>query len=290
MKTILENDLCKAEINHHGAELSSFVLKENNLEYIWQGDPEYWGRHAPVLFPFVGRLKNDTYNYQGQSFKMGQHGFARDMIFEEETSDKTSATFLLKSTEETLKNYPFHFELRLSYQLIGQELTVGYEVSTTSDEMYFSIGGHPAFNIPLVEGSKFGDYYLHFAPSKSRFLLPLDGPYVDIKEKTLAQTNTSIQLHREFFENDAFILETMGENAFSILSDKTEHGVTLSYHDLPYVGIWTTYPKEAPFVCIEPWAGIADTLEATGNIEDKLGINKITPEETFKKSYAIKIN
>lgn len=289
MKTILENDVSQVTINHHGAELSSFILKENKLEYIWQGNPEYWGRHAPVLFPFVGRLKNDEYTYEGQTYKMGQHGFARDMIFELESSSKTSANFLLKSNAETLAKYPFSFELRLCYTLEGKELTVGYEVTTESKEMYFGIGGHPAFNVPLAEGTKFGDYYVHFNPSKSRFLLPLKGAYIDLNEKTLGQTNTSIQLNRHFFENDAFILETNGQNSFAILSDKTDHGVTLSYKDLPYVGIWSAYPKEAPFVCIEPWAGIADTVESTGDIKEKLGINRIEAGDVFTASYKIEI-
>ena len=290
VKTILENDLCQVTIKHHGAEISSFKLKENNLEFIWQADPNYWGRHAPILFPVVGRLKENKYSYQGTEYHMGQHGFARDMAFEVEEKSANKVTFLLTDNEETLKVYPFSFELRLSYELIGQELEVGYDVRTQSEEMFFAIGGHPAFNVPLVEDSKFDDYYIHFAPSKSRFLLPLKGPYVDLKEKTLAQTNTSIQLHREFFKNDAFILETVGENTFSILSDKTEHGISLSYHDLPYVGIWTPYHNDAPFVCIEPWAGIADTLETTGKIEEKLGINKLVPGEVFERSYKIKIH
>ncbi len=289
MKTFLENDVCHVAINHHGAELSSFLLKVDNLEYVWQGNPEYWGRHAPVLFPFVGKLKDNKYSYKGNSYEMGQHGFARDMIFDLVSSDDNHVLLSLKSTPETLKKYPFDFELKILYTLVETELTVSYEVTTQSEEMFFSIGGHPAFNTPLVEGTTFEDYYLHFAPSKSRFLLPLDGPYVNLQEKTLAQTNTSIQLNREFFANDAFILETKGDNTFSILSDKTEHGVSISYNDLPYIGIWTPYPKESPFVCLEPWVGIADTLDATGNIEDKLGINRITPEDTFKSSYTIKI-
>lgn len=289
MKTILENTDCQVTINHYGAELSSFILKEHEIEYIWQGDPEYWGRHAPVLFPFVGRLKNDEYSYEGQIFKMGQHGFARDLVFDLEAATDSSATFLLKSNAETLEKYPFEFELRLTYTLDGKELKVGYEVSTKSKEMYFGIGGHPAFNVPLAKDTKFGDYYVHFMPSKSRFLLPLKGAYIDLKEKTLGQTNTSIQLNRQFFENDAFILETNGQNSFAILSDKTDHGVTLSYKDLPYVGIWSAYPKEAPFVCIEPWAGIADTTEASGNIKEKLGINRIEAGDVFEASYTIEI-
>lgn len=285
MTTILENEASRVVINEKGAELSSFILKDTNLEYIWQGDPAFWGRHAPVLFPFVGRLKNDTYKYKGKSYPMSQHGFARDKEFKLEKATETFASFLLKSDEDTLKVYPFEFELIINYALDGKSLTVSYEVRTQSDEMYFGIGGHPAFNVPLSEETNFNDYYIHFAPSKSRITLPLEGAYVNVTEKTLAQTNTSIQMDRELFKKDAMILETKGENAFSILSDKTKHGVTLFYDNLPFVGIWSPYDKEAPFVCIEPWAGIADTVDASGNIEDKLGMNHLSKNDCFKQHY-----
>ena len=289
MTAVLENEMTRVVINEEGAEVSSFILKEENLEYIWNGDPEFWGRQAPVLFPFVGRLKDDTYSYQGKSYPMSQHGFARDKVFILEEITESTAVFLLTSDAETLKVYPFEFELRIRYDLNEKSLTVGYEVTTQSDEMYFGIGGHPAFNVPLVEDTKFGSYYVHFAPSKSRFLLPLKGPYVNLEEKTLAQTNTSIQLNRELFKNDAMILETKGENAFSILSDKTKHGITLFYENLPFVGIWSPYEKEAPFICIEPWAGIADTTDATGNIEEKMGMNHLLKGEVFTGQYMITI-
>lgn len=285
MTIILENEASRVVINEKGAELSSFIMKETNLEYIWQGDSTFWERHAPVLFPFVGRLKDDSYRYQGKSFPMSQHGFARDKDFIIEQSTPTSATFLLEYDEASLKIYPFKFLLKITYQLNDKSLTVGYDVTTESDEMYFGIGGHPAFNVPMSEESNFNDYYIHFAPSKSRITLPLEGSYINHSEKTLAQTNTSIQINRELFKNDALILETKGENAFSILSDKTKHGVTLFYDNLPYVGIWSPYDKEAPFVCIEPWAGIADTVDATGNIEDKLGMNYLSKGEHFKQQY-----
>lgn len=289
METILENDVCRAVINHDGAELTSFKLKSNDLEYIWQGDPEFWGRHSPVLFPIVGRLKENQYTYNGQQYELSQHGFARDKMFQLESIDEETAVFLLVSDEQTLKVYPFKFELRLIYSLNNNQLEISYEVKTESEEMYFSVGGHPAFNMPLTPDTKFGDFYIQFMPSKSRFLLPLNGPFVDLNEKTLAQTNTSIQLKRDFFENDAFILQTNGTNTFSLLSDKTPHGLSVTYEDMPYVGFWTTYPKESPFVCIEPWAGIADTVEASGEITEKLGINRIVPNEVFKKSFKISI-
>lgn len=289
MAVTLENDVAKVIINDFGAELSSFVLKETGVEYIWQADPEYWGRHAPVLFPFVGRLKNNEYKYNGKTYPMGQHGFARDMMFDVIFKSETAVTFELKSSRDTLEIYPFDFTLRISYELRANELIIAYYVTTDSDEMYFSIGGHPAFNIPLIYGTKMEDYYLHFAPSKTRTKIPLDGPFIDSSAKTLAQTNTSIQLTYDLFKEDAQILETKGKNMFSILSDKHKHGVILSYDDFPYVGFWSPYGKDAPFVCIEPWCGIADDVSCSGEIEEKIGINKLVKGEDFSQSYSIKI-
>lgn len=193
MTVIIQNDQLIAEIAEHGAELISLKSKEHGLEYIWQGDPAYWGRHAPVLFPFVGRLKDDQYVYQGKTYQMGQHGFARDMDFEVIEHGQEMASFILRSTPETLEKYPFDFELVISYELGGDGITVHYQVANTGEkEMFFSIGGHPAFNVPLEEGLSFEDFYLAFSPLKSRLRLPLKGPFIDMDQKTLGQTNTNL--------------------------------------------------------------------------------------------------
>ena len=281
MTVIIQNDQLIAEIAEHGAELISLKSKEHGLEYIWQGDPAYWGRHAPVLFPFVGRLKDDQYVYQGKTYQMGQHGFARDMDFEVIEHGQEMASFILRSTPETLEKYPFDFELVISYELGGDGITVHYQVA--------NIGGHPAFNVPLEEGLSFEDFYLAFSPLKSRLRLPLKGPFIDMDQKTLGQTNTNLALNRELFEQDALVFETRGLNAYAIRSEKSSHSVTLSYKDMPYVGIWSPYPKEAPFVCIEPWCGIADTVNSSGNLMEKVGINQLGAHEIFKTKYSITV-
>lgn len=285
----LESDTAKVTINELGAELSSFILKETCVEYIWQADSHFWGRHAPILFPFVGRLKNDKYLYKGKVYKMTQHGFARDMMFDVIEKDDSSAILELKSSQKTLEKYPFEFRLLIGYKLEKNELIISYDVSTLSDEMYFSIGGHPAFNVPLIKGTKMNDYYLQFAPLKSRTKIPLKGSYIDTSCKTLAQTNTPIQLKHGLFKEDAQILETKGRNTFSILSDKHSHGVIVSYEEFPFVGFWSPNTVEAPFVCIEPWCGIADDTSSNGKIEDKIGINKLFKGDIFSRSYSINI-
>lgn len=289
MTVQIENKFLTATFAEQGAELISLKSKENGIEYIWQADPEYWGRHAPVLFPIVGRLKEDTYSYQGKEYHLPQHGFARDSLFEVIEQGAESVSFSLKATKETKKNYPFDFELVITYTLEEQNLTVHYQVENIGQEdLYFSVGGHPAFNVPLESGLSFSDYYLSYSPQKSRTQIPLSGPYADMENKTLAQTNISLDLTHDLFHKDALIYETKGVNTFTIESDESEHSVSLTT-EMPYVGIWSPTPKEAPFVCIEPWCGIADTTTATGNLVDKVGINHLTPSELFKAHYVISV-
>ncbi|MHC5268012.1 aldose 1-epimerase family protein [Enterococcus sp. LJL98] len=290
MKITIETAYLQATIDSKGAELQSLFSKEHEIEYLWQGDPQHWGRRSPVLFPIVGALKDDQYTYQGKVYPMSQHGFARDMEFEvfEQASD--AVTFVLKSNEETRNVYPFDFQLFLSYQLGGDGLTVAYKVQNESKEtMYFSIGGHPAFNVPLVDHLTFEDYYLKSSPMKSRITIPLKGRFIDLEHRTLGQTNAAIAFTRELFAHDALIFETKGLNSFSICSDRSPHKVTLSYNHLPFVGIWSPAATEAPFVCIEPWAGIADTTDATGDLTEKYGIETLASKETFFAKYAITV-
>lgn len=291
MAWVIENDVLRASFSELGGELQSLVAKETGIEYLWQGNAEFWGRRSPVLFPFVGRLKDDQYSYQGKTYHMGQHGFARDQRFVAKQESQTCLSFVLKSNAETLKIYPFEFELILTYELKDSRLKCGYGVRNIGEsEMFFSIGGHPAFNVPIDGEGRFDDYFLQFSPRKSRLSLPLAGAYVDNENKTLGQTNTDILLTRELFKNDALIYETVGPNSYSIKSEKTSHSVTVSYDDMPFVGIWSPYPKEAPFVCIEPWCGIADTVQSTGDLVEKLGINQLDVGEQFHQVYQIEIS
>ena len=150
MSWTIENDKVKATINTKGGELASLILKETEVEYIWQADPEFWGRHAPVLFPIVGKLIDNTYTYEGKSYTMGQHGFARDKEFFLIEQTESLIKVGLKSDDSTREVYPFDFELILSFELNEDNLICGYNVKNTSEDvMYFGIGGHPAFNIPL---------------------------------------------------------------------------------------------------------------------------------------------
>ncbi|MGX7196630.1 aldose 1-epimerase family protein [Enterococcus olivae] len=290
MDITIETPHLTAVIRSKGAELISLKSKETDIEYIWQADPKHWGRHAPVLFPIVGSLKDNQYRYQGETYQLSQHGFARDMEFELLEQTDETASFLLESNDETKKVYPFDFRLILIYELGGDGLVVKYKVENpATEDLYFSIGGHPAFNVPLEEGLTFEDYFLTPSPMKSRVNLPLKGGQIDLDQRTLGQTNTNIALTHDLFKKDALIFETKGLNSFSIRSEKSSHSVTLSYNNMPYVGVWSTYPVESPFVCIEPWEGVADTVTSTGELTEKLGIRKLDPKEIFETKYSITV-
>src|SRR5688500_263043 len=175
MNVNLENDRLIVTIGQKGAELKSVVSKHTRLEYMWSGDPAFWGKTSPILFPIVGTLKNDAYFFNGKSYHMTRHGFARDHSFEISQSEKDSMVFSLTSTDSSYEKYPFHFLLQVRYKLINDALEVSYVVQNNGkDPMYFSIGGHPAFKVPLVPGTKYEDYYFEFSQNEDLMRWPID--------------------------------------------------------------------------------------------------------------------
>lgn len=292
MTVYLKSDQLSVEISELGAELTSIIQNDTGIEYLWQGDPEYWGRQSPILFPIVGRLKEDQYTYQNNTYSLNQHGFARDKVFQIVSQTDSEAVFELSSSKETEIVFPFSFSLFIRYVLYENSIHIMYAVENKETErmMYFSIGGHPGFNVPLTEDTVFEDYYISFLPRKTRTVIPLDGPWIDLKNKTLGQTDTSLALSRKLFEKDALIYETEGTNSFTIESDKHSHRVEVETEDFPYVGIWTAAKQGSPFICIEPWYGIADTIESSGELKEKIGIQSLEPQQTFQANYSITID
>lgn len=290
MAVTIQSQEASVTINEHGAELVSFIGKTSGMEYMWSADQSYWGRHAPVLFPIVGRLKDDTYYVDGQEYKMSQHGFARDLDFEIINSKENAVVLELHSSNETKKMYPFDFILRLSYELNGKSLKVAYEVENPSNEsIWFGIGGHPAFKIPLTNKNFYDDYTVKLVPQTTRNLLPLRGSYVDINH--LKEERTSqIMVNRETFKDDAVILD-LGEEPTTIelSDDKAEHGVVMRVSDAKYLGVWSCYPKNGQFVCLEPWWGIADTVNTDQDFKHKFASNHLEAHQKFNAGYELSI-
>lgn len=283
----IKNAEIQARINAKGAELSQLYHNGHQLDYLWNGDPAVWAKHAPVLFPIVGTLKNNTYFYKGQSYELPRHGFARDKQFVVEEQQTDSAIFLLQSDDTTRKVYPFDFEFRIKYSLYENSLTVAYEVLNTGDgAMYFSVGGHPAFKLPLAEGTEYSDYYLEFDQEETapRWPISKEG-LIETTPKSLLEQTKRLPLSKELFLSDALVLKGMSSSIVNLRSDKTPRGLRFDYPGFPYLGIWAA--KNADFVCIEPWCGIADIVGAGQNLDEKEGINELAPGEQFRRSWAV---
>lgn len=282
---ILENENLKASIHPMGAELHSLYHKDLGLEYIWNGETDIWPRHSPVLFPIVGGLLQDSFLYKGQKYTLAKHGFARDSKFELENSSPDSASFILKSSDETFKTYPFHFILRIRYTLGQNSITVSYEVENLSNEtMYFSIGTHPAFNVPLTENSIYEDYYLEFEKEENSVRHTLNGNILNGTIPYL-KNQSKLPLQSSLFYDDAVIFKDLKSTTISIKNNINEHGIRFNFAGFPYMGIWAA--KDAPFVCIEPWCGIPDSENHTQNIEEKEGIIALEGGAKWKNNWSI---
>ena len=288
MDTILENNELRIKISAAGAELTSVFNKQNKQEYLWQADKKWWPRHAPVLFPIVGKLKNDSYSINGNSYTLPQHGFARDKNFQLHEKQNNAVTYILKDDESTLQIYPYHFSLKIIYTLSGKKLTIGYEVKNTGkQQMYFSIGAHPGFICPMQEDEKFTDYYLEFekAETLDRHLLE-NGLFKGVTESIFSNDDI-LKLNYDLFAKDAIVLKNLQSKYLYLKSNKSGYSLKFDFAGFPYLGIWTK--PGAPFLCIEPWFGIADYKNSDGELAQKEGIISLIANEVFSASYSIEI-
>jgi galactose mutarotase-like enzyme len=285
----IKNSFIKAKIKSFGAELNSLQKIDEDLEYIWQGDSKYWNRHSPILFPIVGRLREDSYFYKNQKYNMTQHGFARDKEFEVVKNEADFMEFRLKSDEKTLEIYPFSFELYLSYKVEKSSLIISYKVvNKLDDKMLFSIGAHPAFNWTLKEDEKKEDYFLEFENIKETKRYFLNDKGLVYKHEDLKITDNKIALNEELFKNDALVFNDSNIKTLTLKNSNNEDFVKLNFEDFPYLGIWSK-PSGAPFICIEPWFGVADDENSNQNLEDKKGIITLQKDEIFSCFYSIEI-
>lgn len=281
----LQNEQLEVVINARGAEIQRVYSKEFRVEYIWDGNPAFWAKKSPVLFPIVGQLINNTYYYNDISYTLPRHGFARDMEFTVESSTAINATFLLESNEETLKAFPFYFQLRIHYQLDGSTLQVTYDVTNTDTKaMYFSIGGHPAFATPISEQVPYSSYYLEFEHLETTPRYRLKDGIIDGATAFLNNEHT-IPVSYPLFYNDAIILKNLRSTSVSLKNTTNTHGVTVTFKGCPFLGIWSA--KDAPFVCIEPWNGITDTQGHNQQLTDKEGINIVLEKENWQQSWSM---
>ena len=282
MNTIISNSILKASINHAGAEL--FSLKNNQeKEFIWEGNPSFWGKHSPILFPIVGTLKNNTYTIDQTEYQLSRHGFARDMEFELIEKTENSAVFSLESNNETLKKYPFGFELQLIYSLEKTSLNIEYIVINKSDrKMPFSIGAHPAIALP----ENFENYSFKFEKEEVLKFNLLENDLISNKTEVLKTSDNLVRLNYKLFENDALVFKTLDSKSLTILENEKPY-IEVDFEDFPSLGIWTK--DQAPFVCIEPWFGYSDTADNSGDLYQKEGIVLLDADQIFHSKFSIKI-
>lgn len=289
MEYILENEFLEVRIEDFGAELVGLRDKKDGREYIWQKDKRFWGKSSPILFPFVGSLKDGRYTYQDVEYKLGtRHGFARDYEFEIFGVSKDSIEFLFESSIDTKKVYPFDFKLYLKYTLSGKKLILEYRVENCGDEkMLFSVGGHPAFATPLDENITYSDYYLEFEKPESGDVRILEGALVKDDVLVKAFEDKKIVLTKDRFKDDAIIIQNPNSSVVSIKNDKSGYNLRFSYKDFKYIAFWNVVGAE--FVCIEPWCGITDRTDTNGKLEEKEGIESLEPHRDFVRKIEIEI-
>jgi galactose mutarotase-like enzyme len=285
----IENDCLSVKIDPKGAELKSLYNKNNGVEYMWSGDPAFWNKTSPVLFPIIGSLKNDTCYVEGKPYHMGRHGFAREMMFAVSEQDSSSANFSIESDPTTLQKFPFPFRLEIAYNISVDELQVTYKVRNTGNNtMYFSIGGHPAFKVPLIRGSDYNDYYVEFnkVENAGRWPISPEG-LIETKPEAFLKNSQRINLSKELFLKDALVFKNLQSDKVSLLSTGSPHGLQFDFTGFPYLGIWAA--KHADFVCIEPWCGIADSVNSNQQLTEKEGINSLTPGNAFERTWKVRV-
>ena len=301
------NEIQQIIVSNHGAELQSLVA--NNHEYLWQGDPMFWGRRAPILFPIVGKLADDTLRIDGKSYQMKQHGFARDAEFvplQLNASFNLFDGFRLLPSEGPIfmqmfddgpfENYPYEFQLKVRYAIFGNTLETNWEVKNTGDKtMYFQIGAHPAFVLPDYNPSNTMHGYFRCYNSQGQIVMPItfshleDGLRVLQEPVEVENTKGLIPITNNLFANDAILLDGSNVSSIGLLDTKGNEVLRVSCPQAQVFGLWAPNKPECPFVCVEPWCGIADRQGFSGDISERDCIQKLEPEDIFNFDYSITI-
>lgn len=289
-KFSIQNEFLKVEVLSRGAELCSLKKLATNTEYIWQANPEIWSSHAPNLFPVIGALKDNEIIYEGKAYPLTRHGFIRNnenILLKESSEDRL--IFQYSTSEESLKMYPFKFNFEISFLLKDQALIVSHQVANLGNKpMYFSLGGHPAFNVPLFAQEEYEDYYLEFDQNQDLQTHLLDEKGLILEAtREIIRNDSRIQLHKKLFDNDALVFKNISSKEVALKNKKLGTVLKVEFKDFKHLGIWAK--PAAPFVCIEPWLGYADVVGTLKDIKTKEGINKLMPSGKFDASYTITI-
>lgn len=281
----IQNQHMTVTVSEKGAELQS-IRRADGTEYLWQGDPAFWNRHAPVLFPFCGRLIDGEFTYEGKTYPMGGHGFARESVFEAETVSDTAVTFLLRDSDATRAGYPFSFEFRVTFALDGDTLAVTYAVHNPAETpLYMSFGGHEGYACP--EGIASYDLVLPEARTLETYMVNPVSTYISNTTAPAFENTDTLPLRDDLFVVDALIFKHPGLSSVCLRHRETGRGVKVGLDNAPYVLVWSV--PGAPFVCIEPCWGIGVCEDGEKDLTRKEGVNRVEGGETFSRTHTITI-
>lgn len=285
----LKNNYLTIDVSDLGAELQS--IQKDGKEYLWNGDATYWPDRSPVLFPFVGRFTNGKYYLNGNEYEMDIHGFARKYAYDVVEMSDDYIEFEMTDNAETLELYPYHFALRIAYTLKEKTVEITYKVYNFSeDTMYFGIGGHPGFVLPFDEGLEFTDYYLEFGgksyPERVGHTPTcfLSG----VNEAFKLEDDKVYRLHHDMFDDDAIVLQHVSDEV-TLKSDKGSRQVTVSYPNLPFLGLWHAPKTEAPYICIEPWTSLPSRQDVVEEFRYKYDLIRLDAEDMYENTWSITI-
>ena len=289
MITIQNSDI-SLTVSPLGAQMMN-ICTSDGVEYLWQGDPAYWSSRSPILFPFVGRLTDNSYKYGGKTYPMTIHGFilAQEFRIAEQSDD--SVTLEAESNDETLAIYPFSFLFRTQYKLCGNTIQITYTVVNRSDRMMpFGLGGHPGFRVPIVPEDRFENYYLEFdnpcEPDRIGFT---PGVYLNGQDLPYPLTDGQrVPLVHSLFDNDALVFRNM-DRGITLKSSSSSRGVHVDFPDFPYIGFWHKNCSDAPYVCIEPWTTLPSRQDIVEDFSYKSDMIRLAPGATYTNNWSIRI-
>lgn len=277
---VLKNEVLTAKINELGAELKSLAC--DGRENIWEGRPEVWGGSAPIMFPICGGLKNDCYTFEGKTYTLPKHGYAKTKTFSVESVSETSAVLLHVSDEETKAMFPFDYEFRVVYTLEGHSLHMAYLVRNLGDgTMYFNVGSHEGYYTP--EGIE--DYDVIFPESETLDAYVLYGNLVSNQRLPIIKDTCTLPLYDKYFTVDALVFKDLVSRSAMLRNRKTGRTIRIDFPDAKYFVIW--HKPNAPYICLEPWNGVQDTVDADGDLMHKEGITALEAHKEFRYVHTI---
>ncbi len=289
MLYIIENDKLRVKVSSLGAELQSIRRLEDDTEYLWQADPAYWAKRATNIFPVCGKMQNGQYTYNGETYELLIHGFAKLYDWSVVRQETTALTLRLTDNEETLAVYPFRFSMEMTYALNGEDLSVTIIVHNRDDkDMIFAVGAHPGFNIPLNAGEQYDDYYVEFDEDcrPQRMRISAAGLFTGETAPYPLENNRVLRLHHRLFDNDAVALQG-AVKSLTVRSEAGPRHIHFSYPDMNYLLIWHMPKTDAPYVCIEPWTSHPGMDGKVEDLTEKHAMTTLEPQGAYRNVYTM---